>query len=150
GKDDVNEAIITELEIRFDQEFFRELPELKEEIEEKDLVIRNFINKDGPNPKMAREVAGVLQKEKTSDGTRYSWIAYPYAGYRAKFNQLAEDLYEKNKTEFQSPEEVFTLFAKAALSGRLLPVARLIEKTYGKGKFRELGEKTVMKYERTD
>lgn len=57
-------------------------------------------------------------------------------------NSLIDDLYNKNAGSFASREEVFNLFARAVMTGRLLSVARLLEKTYGKGSFRELGEKT--------
>jgi hypothetical protein len=54
-------------------------------------------------------------------------------------HDLVTDLYEQNKTEFASEDEVMRLFIEAEATGHLLRVARLVEKTYGKGSFRELG-----------
>lgn len=67
------------------------------------------------------------------------------AGYRKErdfLDKTVKEIYEKNKDEFESEEEIFNLFARATMSGRLLPLARVIEKTYGKGAFRKLGKKT--------
>jgi len=60
----------------------------------------------------------------------------------SELQELVEDIYDKNKDSFTSSGEVFELFLKTNASGRLLPLARLIEKTYGKGAFRYLGDFT--------
>src|SRR3989338_4959424 len=67
---------------------------------------------------------------------------YSYTNERAGFASLVELLYEKNKNEFDSYEDVFKLFSQAMFKGHLLPIARLIEKTFGKGSFRTIGQKT--------
>ena len=85
------------------------------------------------------EIVYVDRKE----SSRHDVHFYSYFKERAALKKLIQTLYEKNEDEFESEEEVFNLFAKAAISGRLLPVARLIEKTFGKGSFRELGEETA-------
>lgn len=59
-----------------------------------------------------------------------------------ELHELAEDIYENNREEFGNVQEVLDLFMRSSLSGNLLPIARLVEKTYGKGSFRELGEAT--------
>lgn len=63
-----------------------------------------------------------------------------YKQEREKLNKLIDELYEGNRDRFNNREEVFDVFARAVMTGRLSPVARLIEKTFGKGSFRELGE----------
>ena len=45
-----------------------------------------------------------------------------------------------SEVEFDSTEDIFNLFAKATITGRLLPVARLINKSFGRGSFSEIGE----------
>ncbi len=47
---------------------------------------------------------------------------------------------EKNRGDFSGREEILHMFMQAQVTGNLLPVARLIEKTFGKGAFRKLGE----------
>ncbi|MEK7508328.1 MAG: hypothetical protein AAB568_00535 [Patescibacteria group bacterium] len=65
-----------------------------------------------------------------------------YAAERKFLKSLIKKIYEKNRGEFESKEEVFKLFADATISGRLLPLARAVEKTFGKGYFRDLGALT--------
>lgn len=65
-----------------------------------------------------------------------------YQREREQFNELVSDLYRANQDSFQSEEEVFVLFVKAVFSGQLLPVARLIETTYGKGVFKSIAKGT--------
>lgn len=56
------------------------------------------------------------------------------------FHELTERIYELNKDKFNSEEEVFNIFAQATMTGRLLPVARLVKATFNdKKRFRELG-----------
>jgi len=52
---------------------------------------------------------------------------------------VISEIYQRNKGEFGSEEEIFKTFAKAVLTGRLMELARLIDNTYGKGSFRKLG-----------
>ncbi len=65
-----------------------------------------------------------------------------YANERKFLKFLVKGIYEKNRGEFKSKERVFKLFAEATLGGRLLPLARAVEKTFGKGYFRDLGALT--------
>ena len=54
-------------------------------------------------------------------------------------------LYEENKDKFDSYEDLFKLFSAAMFKGDLLPIARLIEDTFGKGTFRKIGESSKSK-----
>jgi hypothetical protein len=111
----LDESIISDLVSRFDREYFSKIPLISEGEEYKN-------RKDGQNA------------DETSITERI------YAQERRKLNNLIEGLLEENKDRFSSREEVFEMFARAVMTGRLLPIARLIEKTFGKGSFRELGE----------
>jgi hypothetical protein len=59
-----------------------------------------------------------------------------------KMTGLVEDIYMKNKDKLSGKEDVFRLFATWFFNGDIKSVAKLIEDTYGKGFFREIGEKT--------
>ena len=138
---EINEAIITELMIRFERAYFAEWPELAREIQERDEGISFISRRDNiPKQELADKV-GSVKKGDTSSSR--DLISYGYSSARKQFRSLIDELYEKNKSEFQSKEEVFDLFATATMTGRLLPVARLIEKTFGKESFREIGEKSA-------
>ncbi len=140
---DVDESIIEELVIRFDSRYFSQIPQLAIEVEERRKARDELAHKEGDNS--AKEIA-YLQQGKNENGKEIQYlVSYTYPDERRIFNDLVDDIFEKNKSTFTSREEVFKVFATAIMTGRLLPVARLIEGTYGKGSFRELGEKTAAK-----
>jgi hypothetical protein len=63
-----------------------------------------------------------------------------YTSARNKIDGFIDALYEKNKDNLPSKEAVFNLFVGGYFTGNILPLARLVEKTYGKGSFRRAGE----------
>lgn len=137
----INEAIIEELVIRFDRKYFSEFPDLKQEYDDRKEAIEAEAKRERKKESEIL-ISGLEHRKKDAEGSHEVLLrTYSYRDEREKLNQLVNDLYKKNKNEFQSPEDVFTLLAKAVLNGQLLPIARLIEKTYGKGSFREIGEK---------
>ncbi|MEX1063773.1 MAG: hypothetical protein WED06_00350 [Candidatus Paceibacterota bacterium] len=83
---------------------------------------------------------GTITKRKVDGKTEVRGSIYSYHEARQRFINLIRDFYRKNEQDFSSPEEVFKIFVVAALTGKILPVARLIEKTYSKGSFRKLDE----------
>ncbi len=66
-----------------------------------------------------------------------------YENDRNALKTVIEDLFDKNRDSYGSEEEVFNLFAVGALEGNILPLAKLVDKTYGKGTFREWGDGNV-------
>ncbi|MDA2935998.1 hypothetical protein MYX06_02165 [Patescibacteria group bacterium AH-259-L05] len=117
----LDEAVIEELTIRFSEKYFPQIDALSKELEKENQLYHLI-----------------------SSTTRRKLISrYEYEFERDDLNDLIDEAYKKNKDSFKSREDVFTVFAKAVLTGRLLPLARLIEKTYEKGSFRGLGKKTA-------
>jgi len=140
---DVNEAVITELQIRFERMFLEKYPELASELEARDDYIQEVARRDdAPIEKVREVVREVIINE---DGER-KWRSYAYHEERKKFAELIDELYKRNMSDFESREDVFNLFAQATLTGRVLPVARLIEKTFGKGAFRAIGERSAKNF----
>lgn len=140
---DIDEAIIQELAMRFEREYFAEFSELKKEYERKQEMLSQ-IGGDGESKE--REHIAYIKTEQQEDGMWKATIGkYSYEEERKHLNRLIDDLYEKNRDEFSSREGVFDMFARAAMTGKLFPVGNLIIKTYGQGSFRELGEKTAKK-----
>lgn len=134
---DIDEAIITELELRFCKEYFPQIPILAAEIKKENISLDSFDEYEGAyfveRKKLNSFLASILDKNlKTFVGE-----------IRKKLYRFLGGVYSKNQDSFSSTEEVFNVFARAVLTGRLLPVARLIEKTYGEGSFRRVGEKTA-------
>lgn len=135
--EDLNESIITELEILFVQEFIEKWPELYKDIKDRDYFIE-YSKKHGDDSITERDVASITIYEDSN----YEVKSYPYYKERKHFNNLIDKLYESNKENFNSREEIFEMFVKATLSGRIMEIARLIEKTFGKGSFRMIGEES--------
>jgi hypothetical protein len=125
----LNEAVVTELQIRFAEEYFHRIPELEDEIKNLEELKRKL-------PRDQQSECAYLEQNGEVIGY------YPYFEERKKLNALIDDIFQRNKGSFKSREDIFYMFAKAVMTGELLPIARLIEKTYGKGSFRKLGEET--------
>lgn len=142
----IDEAIITELTMRFDWKYFSQFPELAKELQQRQEAIDALSHKSGESADRTRQHLANIDEVQNQDGSQTVTLkGYSYGKERAELNELVNDLFAKNQSEFSSPEEVFVIFAKASMTGRLLPVARLIEKTYGRGSFREIGEKSARK-----
>ncbi len=142
---DINEAITEELAKRFDHNYFQDFDVIKKEIK-----LRENFKKDAKvKPDDISSVA-VSELEPLEPGTRrYSLEShlYSYPNERQRLSEIIEAIYETNKEEegFQSSEDVFKIFAEVAMNGKLLKVADLYERTYGKNSFRALGEETKLK-----
>ena len=128
----VNEGIIQELTIRFDQEHFNAIPALSGDIQ-----LRKEI-RDGANS--GPEEISSVATEKKGNIFETTITPYAYPDERKKLWEIIREISVRNPNEYKSPEDVFRLFARAVLDGRLLEVARVVEKTYRKGSFRKLGE----------
>ncbi|MCX6790411.1 MAG: hypothetical protein NTV60_02680 [Candidatus Kaiserbacteria bacterium] len=54
--------------------------------------------------------------------------------------EFIDNLLQKNSNTFSSREEIMNLFIRGQVTGNVLPAARLIESTYGKGSFRKISK----------
>jgi hypothetical protein len=137
---DIDEAIIEELTIRFDKEYFKYIPSLQEELRAREEA-RAILIED--NPELAADTVSVITTQLENNDREIKFYRYSYIEERKRLKTLIKEIYEKNEDQFPSEEEVFGVFVKTVFTGRLLEVARLIEKTFGKGSFRKLGEETM-------
>jgi hypothetical protein len=133
---DFDEAIIEELSSRFDARYFAEFPALAPELERRKKIQQTV--KSAP-----QEIAAVVTKQSEEGRWETSIEQWRYRDQRRKLQSLIRDIYEAHVDEFASEEEVFKVFAKTVMTGRLLKIARLTEETFGKGSFSELGKKTM-------
>lgn len=65
---------------------------------------------------------------------------FAYQSERKILNTLIDKILERNQDKFQDREEVFEIFAKGMMTGNILPIGRLIEKTFGNGTLRQIGK----------
>ncbi len=61
------------------------------------------------------------------------------ADERKKLDSLVDMILSSPENEYKSREEIIDVFMRANFSGKLLPLARVIEKSLGKGSFRSIG-----------
>lgn len=143
--EDIDEALIEELMMRFEWRYFFQIPAIAEEYKMKEEWMEiQHRGSEGEANKIRREIARVEGLQWGDDGYwEAGIIGYQYKNERAELRVLIDDLYEKNKDHFTSREDVFAVFVKAAMTGKLFEVGRLVTKTYGQGSFRELGERTA-------
>lgn len=99
-----------------------------------DTYYAKVVNKDTWKDSIGR-LFGTTKKPRTIFSERFT-----YKNERDTLNSLIDRLYEKNLGDFLDREEVFRLFAEGMFSGNLLTVGKLIEKTFGAGTFRKIGE----------
>lgn len=122
----INEAVTEEMTKRFCDRYFPTIDLLREEVvahKEKEDSVKL------PDTPINNVLGELLDSQSI----------YGYVDERADFVALAQLLYEENKDKFDSYEDVFKLFATAMFKGDLLPIARLIEDTFGEGAFRKIG-----------
>lgn len=131
---DLDEAVIEELARRFSEEIIARchIGTIQQDIQERKEV-QDVLIKRGQR-ELAYEVVAL-----EGGGQRAISV---YVRERSKLKEVIAKIYKKNKKQFSSKEAVFEVFARAVMSGRLLPLARLMEQTLGKGSFRQLGEET--------
>ena len=127
--EDFNEAVTEELAKRFDKEYFELIPRIADQVKNRNDVRTLLADKDD------------IQLVRTKESGEIEWRNYAYSKERANLNKLIDQIFETNKDNFKDREDVFKVFAEAALSGNIMPLARLVEETLGKGAFRQLGTK---------
>lgn len=146
---DLDEAITAELTKRFDREYFGKVHSLVGEFREREAG-RDVALADSQNErakKLLNDIAIVKKsKQENPDGSgvvSVSLESYTYPQERKRLWSLIDKIYKKNKDEFVDQEAVFKIFTGAYFTGRMLPLARLIEKTLGKGAFKKLAQDTA-------
>lgn len=69
---------------------------------------------------------------------------FTYVKPREALDTLIKKLFDKNSNKFKNHEEIFDLFLEGKFTGNILPIGKLIDKTFGKGTFKKLGESTYI------
>ena len=134
----IDEAVIEELTARFDEQYFALIPALEAEVRRRERV-RNTTGALDRN-----QIASVVDTEHCGGPWETSIHTWRYGAERKMLAGLMAQLHDANADQFASREAVFALFAKAVFTGKLLDLARLIEKTLGKGTMRALAAQTML------
>lgn len=143
---DIDEAVISELTKKFDKEFFGNIPELAGYFRERKEFIDHFLQCDDPQKaKLAEDIAYIQRISSAPGIAGLGGFSYSNVEPRQRLNLLIYKIQAESKGKFGSKEEIFDIFSRAVMHGNLLPVAKLVEETFGKGSFRKLGEATKLK-----
>jgi len=132
----LNEAVIEELTIRFDEENFSSIPALQNLC-----ALREKIRTGDEH---TAEISSAVT-EQLPDGMWRTTIYenYAYKDERIRLSQILRDLVGSRPDQFPNIEAAFNLFARAAMSGKALELTRVIDNVYGPGGFKRLAEETA-------
>jgi hypothetical protein len=130
---ELNEAITEELVIRFNPKL-KHIPLLTKKYQEIEDARKSYDDDDIADIK--------IEKINTPEGDRYRDIitTYSYFKLRKKLNILIDTVYEKRKNDVTSREDVFTVFAKAAMTGDVKGLTLLLDSTLGSGTFKKIAQ----------
>jgi hypothetical protein len=134
---DFDEAMIEMLAARFDDKYFTGIPTLTSELDRRK-AIRGLV------ARASEDIAAVVSRQGQSGQWETVIEEWRYKAERERLQRFIDEVYTANTEEFASKEDVLALLARAVFTGKLLDVARITEKTFGPGSFRELGQETML------
>lgn len=138
----VDEAITEELKIRFMDMHFRFMPDLREEYEKSLDLLYEMDDRGLLGTELG--LTSTFAEAKTVAGSgQISLREHAYQKERAQFKKLILDIFHKDtglSERERTPDGIFDIFARAKLSGELLPLARMLDRVYGKKALRRLDE----------
>ena len=132
--DGLHEAIVAETE----KQLLGKLLDHPELVKEKE-----WLNSDE-----AKEMKMKLAKKKEISEDNILWVGkegkndweiVSYPQQRNVLNYVCTEIQKHFPDQYQSADDVYKVFLNAHFTGRLLPIGRLVEKTFGEGSFRLLG-----------
>ena len=100
--------------------------------------VKNFLEKDKSSTTRLGSIHGVIDGIIEKEGGKVMFFERYLE--KQKFDKLLEKILAKSGDRFKNKQELFDQFAKAHFSGNLLPLARIIETSLGKGAFRKIAE----------
>ncbi len=124
----INEAVTLELQKLFAKRYFKEIPELKEEAEQREEAIEFLCNDAPERAEEFKDLMNAVGEDKEGK-TYWTLNNYQYQEERKFLKTLIEDILTQTD-EFKTYDEVFKLFAGGAMSGQILSLARLINNIY--------------------
>ena len=130
----LEEAIVEELVRRFDARYFGRIEPLQDDWQARARLL--------PGDAHQSDIAAIVTKQLPNGRWQATPEYYLYPEERKKLKAVIAEIYAKHRSKFKSEEDVFRTFAKATLTGNMLPLGRLVEATFGRGALRRLAEET--------
>ncbi len=140
----INEAVTEELTMRFIKSL-DDNPLFINEVEQTEKLRVNYPNAKTPNNSplfdentFYAEITGI------EGNVVYKSVEdFTYKNERVVLNAVIDKLYNHNSEEFKKREDIFEIFAKAMITGNILTIGKLIEKTFGTGTLRKLANDNI-------
>jgi len=143
---DLNEAVTEWLAILFAKRYFKKIDCLREEAIELETFNAKF-----PDEKIYDEVASIYRKKTEGGQWKTEVISYrSHPESLKKLDNLMNKIYQKNKERFQTQGDVFNIFARAAMTGDISEMAKLIEVSLGKGAFKKVAKEFNVTHENNE
>ena len=131
----LDEAMTEELTKRLFREREHDDAACWEEAEEARRLGRNFML---PGDPPEDEILGFEEPDSTDPSPTF--MPFQYRQERRRLNEVLDGIVAESPDKFPDREAVFDVFARAYFSGNLLEIARMVERTYGRGAFRTMME----------
>jgi hypothetical protein len=131
----INEAITEKLSKQFYNYELKSTPLFQAEIEDAERL-REHSLAAAKNLAETEDAIDIFQ----ADFNNHTFECFSYLEQRRALDELIDKLFFKNREEFRSRKQISDMFVKAMLGGNILPIGKLIDRTFGKGTFRKIGE----------
>ncbi len=135
----LNEAVTEELTKRYSEEYFSD-PLFNTEKDITNTIVNQHSNAtlDNGQPLFNTDTyfANIVSVSDTESDITSQRFTFPTE--REVLKILMDKILEKNPDQFRDEDEVFEVFAKAMMTGNILPLGRLIETTFSKGTLRSI------------
>lgn len=136
----LHEAIVSETQKRLFGKMLN-LPELQQEklwLESKEAQIKkeNLANKKG------WKEDNIIWVGKNNDE---DWEMLSYMTQREVLSYICNEISNDDQEKYSTPDAVYKEFLKAQFTGHLTTIARIVEKSFGEGSFRILGDMKTTK-----
>jgi hypothetical protein len=139
----INEAVTEEMTKRFikglsENHMFRE-----EIIETKGIIAKYTDMNTFSDKELSDDVVCAKVENTEIDGKKCTKVlshSFSYENERKNLNTLITKLFDRNSDNFKSKEQIFDIFERGVITGNLLPVAKLIDNTFGEGALRQIGK----------
>lgn len=130
-----DEAITEELAMRFEQEFFPLIRGLDVKVSE----VKRFVQRMD----LDDDVVAYRTYQKRSGMYKTSIHSFAYYSDRRRLEYCISKIWENHASKFSSCEEVFALFARATLSGHLLPLWRAMKPIWNREERKRMCTRTA-------
>jgi hypothetical protein len=142
----INEAVVEDLTKRFIKGL-SDNPIFSEEIEQTKNIKEKYADwiMTGNNKTLSSDDDIISAKvvDTEVDGRRIKGVSslnFTYKAQRKNLNTIITKIFYRNFGDFKDKEEIFDMFAKAVMTGNILPIGKLIDNTFGEGTIRKIGE----------